>query len=91
MLRNLIAIKDLPEDFLIEKEITLLGNISGMRIIFSAIAVIAYIVPNAQDSKIYIVNPGQTILEVIPDSIRYSNPFFSMQQYYLRTVTLLTL
>lgn len=47
-----------------------------MRIILSAIAVIASIIASAQDSKIYIVNPGQTIQEVIPDSIRFSNPSF---------------
>ncbi|HEY0580067.1 MAG TPA: hypothetical protein VGC75_05115 [Candidatus Nitrosocosmicus sp.] len=47
-----------------------------MRIICFAIAVIAYTVSNAQDSKIYVVNPGQTIQEVIPDSIRYTNASF---------------
>jgi hypothetical protein len=75
MFRNLKTNYPLLRDFLIEKEINLLRNAS-MRIIFSAIAAFAYLVSNAQDSKIYVVNPGQTIQQVIPDSIRYSNLTF---------------
>jgi hypothetical protein len=39
-------------------------------------AVIIIINAKAQDTKIYVVNPGQTIQEVIPDTIRYSYPEF---------------
>ena len=35
-------------------------------------ALLNSIIANAQETKIYIVNPGQTIQEVIPDTVRYS-------------------
>ena len=47
-----------------------------MRIVFSVIALMVYTTGYSQDSKIYVINPGQTIQQVIPDSIRYNSPAF---------------
>ena len=44
--------------------------------LFFSIAAFTSVTTKAQDTKIYIVNPGQTIQEVIPDTIRYSYPDF---------------
>jgi hypothetical protein len=35
-------------------------------------AVMNIVIAKAQDTKVYIINPGQTIQEVIPDTVRYS-------------------
>lgn len=42
------------------------------------LAIFNTVIAKAQDTKIYIVNPGQTIQDVIPDTIRYSYPEFRM-------------
>lgn len=44
--------------------------------LFLYIAISSTLFAKAQDTKIYVVNPGQTIQEVIPDTIRYTYPEF---------------